>query len=211
MALTLGVISKFKTNNLGISKNIDGKTVEVSGRVFTLSNVISFSRFFIAFPVVFLHYKNGQNYDWVTIVLILYAGVSDYLDGLVARKTDTISEVGKVIDPVSDKLCAVILFIYTVWLGWVPLWFLLVNVVRDSLIMMGSSLIKIKYGKVAMSTMTGKIYVNILALYWIAVFFFREALIVHEYLLYISTGVMIISFIAYLRRYQAIMRGATFN
>lgn len=196
---------------MGISKNIDGKTVEVSGRVFTLSNLISFSRFFIAFPVIFLHYQNGQNWNWVIITLVGYAGISDYLDGLVARKTNTISEVGKVIDPVSDKLCAVILFIYTVWLGWVPLWFLLVNVVRDSLIMAGSSFIKIKYGKVAMSTMTGKIYVNILAVYWIAVFFFREAEMIHDYLLYFSTTMMVISFIAYLRRYRAIMNGANFN
>lgn len=196
---------------MGISKNIDGKTVEVSGRVFTLSKFISFSRFFIAFPVVFLHYQNEQSWNWLIVSMISYAFFSDYLDGLVARKTNTISEVGKVIDPVSDKLCAVILFIYTVWLGWVPLWFLLVNVVRDTLIMIGSSFIKIKYGKVAMSTMTGKIYVNILALYWIAIFFFREAEMIHDYLLYLSTAVMIISFIAYLRRYRTIMNGAKFN
>lgn len=196
---------------MGISKNIDGRTVEVSGRVFTFSNVISFSRFFVAFPVVILHYKNNLSYDWLTIVLIAYATISDYLDGLVARKTNTVSEVGKVIDPVSDKLCAVILFIYTVWLGWVPLWFLLINVVRDSLIMIGSSFIKIKYGKVAMSTMTGKIYVNILAFYWIAVFFFRDKVLVHEYLLYAATIGMVISFFAYLHRYRTIMKGTTFN
>jgi CDP-diacylglycerol--glycerol-3-phosphate 3-phosphatidyltransferase len=196
---------------LAITKNIDGKTVEVSGKVFTLSNFISFSRFFIAFPVVFLHYNNGTSNNPLIIGLILYAALSDYLDGLVARKTNTISEVGKVIDPVSDKLCAVVLFIYTVWLGWVPLWFLLINVVRDTLIMIGSSFIKIKYGKVAMSTLTGKLYVNILAAYWIAVFFFRDAAVIHEYLLYIATVFMVISFIAYLLRYRAIMNGATFN
>lgn len=196
---------------MGISKNIDGRTVEVSGRVFTFSNVISFSRFFVAFPVVILHYNNNLSYDWIVVALIAYAGISDYLDGLVARKTNTVSEVGKVIDPVSDKLCAVILFIYTVWLGWVPLWFLLINVVRDSLIMIGSSFIKIKYGKVAMSTMSGKIYVNILAFYWIAVFFFRDEVLIHEYLLYISTAFMVISFFAYLHRYMTIMKGATFN
>ncbi len=197
---------------MAISKNIDGKTVEVSGKVLTFSNIISFSRFFVAFPVVILHYYNDLNYNGWIIGLILYAIISDYLDGLVARKTNTISEVGKVIDPISDKICAAILFIYTVWLGWVPLWFLLINVVRDSLIMVGSSFIKVKYGKVAMSTLTGKIYVNILALYWLSVFFFRDATIAHEYLLYISTVVMVISFFAYLLRYRAIMKGdADFN
>jgi CDP-diacylglycerol--glycerol-3-phosphate 3-phosphatidyltransferase len=193
------------------NKNIDGKTVQVSGRVFTLSNLISFSRFLVAIPVIYLHIQNGYQYDTTIIVLILYAGISDYLDGLVARKTNTISEVGKMIDPISDKLCAAALFIYTVWLGWVPPWFLILNVFRDSFIMIGSSFIKIKYGKVAMSILSGKIAVNILAFYWIAVFFFRDSVQVHNWLLYICTFVMVYSFFDYFNRYRKIMQGAKFN
>lgn len=192
-------------------KNIDGKTVQVSGRVFTLSNLISFSRFLVAIPVIYLHIQNDYQYDATIIVLILYAGISDYLDGLVARKTNTVSEVGKMIDPISDKLCAAALFIYTVWLGWVPPWFLILNVFRDSFIMIGSSFIKIKYGKVAMSILSGKIAVNVLALYWLAVFFFRDAEQVHNWLLYICTFIMIYSFFDYFNRYRKIMRGAKFN
>ncbi|MEP0006245.1 MAG: CDP-alcohol phosphatidyltransferase family protein [Balneola sp.] len=192
-------------------KNIDGKAVQVSGRVFTLSNLISFSRFLVAIPVIYLHIQNDYQYDATIIVLILYAGISDYLDGLVARKTNTVSEVGKMIDPISDKLCAAALFIYTVWLGWVPLWFLILNVFRDSFIMIGSSFIKIKYGKVAMSILSGKIAVNVLALYWLAVFFFRDAEQVHNWLLYICTFIMIYSFFDYFNRYRKIMRGAKFN
>ncbi|XWN36834.1 MAG: CDP-alcohol phosphatidyltransferase family protein [Balneola sp.] len=192
-------------------KNIDGKTVQVSGKVFTFSNLISFSRFLVAIPVIYLHIKNDYQYNTTIVVLILYAGASDYLDGLVARRTNTISEVGKMIDPISDKLCAAALFIYTVWLGWVPLWFLILNVFRDSFIMFGSSFIKIKYGKVAMSIMSGKIAVNVLAFYWIAVFFFRDAVQVHNWLLYICTFIMIYSFFDYFNRYRKIMRGAKFN
>lgn len=191
--------------------NIDGKSVQVSGRVFTLSNLISFSRFLVAIPVIYLHIQNDYQFNSTIIALIIYAGVSDYLDGLVARKTNTISEVGKMIDPISDKLCAAALFIYTVWLGWVPLWFLILNVFRDSFIMMGSSFIKIKYGKVAMSILSGKIAVNVLAFYWIAVFFFRDAIQVHNWLLYICTFVMVYSFFDYFNRYRKIMNGAKFN
>jgi len=192
-------------------KNIDGKTVQVSGRVFTLSNLISFSRFLVAIPIIYLHIQNDYQYDTTIIVLIFYAGISDYLDGLVARKTNTVSEVGKMIDPISDKLCAAALFIYTVWLGWVPPWFLILNVFRDSFIMIGSSFIKIKYGKVAMSILSGKIAVNVLALYWLAIFFFRDAEQVHNWLLYICTFIMIYSFFDYFNRYRKIMRGAKFN
>lgn len=192
-------------------QNIDGKAINVSGRVLTFSNLISFSRILIAFPIVYLHYQNEKNYDTVIISLFIYGIISDYLDGLVARKTNTVSEIGKMIDPISDKLCAAVLFLYTVWLGWVPLWFMIINVIRDSLIMLGSSFIKWKYGKVAMSTMSGKIAVNVLALYWVSVFFFREATQVHTFLLAASTTIMVISFFDYFNRYRKIMRGAQFN
>jgi CDP-diacylglycerol--glycerol-3-phosphate 3-phosphatidyltransferase len=165
----------------------------------------------VAIPIIYLHIQNDYQYDTTIIVLIFYAGISDYLDGLVARKTNTVSEVGKMIDPISDKLCAAALFIYTVWLGWVPLWFLVLNVFRDSFIMIGSSFIKIKYGKVAMSILSGKIAVNVLALYWLAIFFFRDAEQVHNWLLYICTFIMIYSFFDYFNRYRKIMRGAKFN
>tara|TARA_R110000868_G_scaffold171410_4_gene407115 strand:+ start:350 stop:940 length:591 start_codon:yes stop_codon:yes gene_type:complete len=196
---------------LSEQKNIDGKTVQVSGRIFTLSNFISFSRFIVALPVIYLHAQNNYQYNGLIVGLMLYAVISDYLDGLVARKTNTVSEVGKMIDPISDKLCAATLFVYTVWLGWVPLWFLGLNVFRDSFIMLGSSFIKVKYGKVAMSIMSGKIAVNILALYWISVFFFRDAEQVHIWLLYISTAFMVYSFFDYFNRYRKIMQGAKFN
>ena len=196
---------------MGITENIDDKKVLVTGRVFTISNFISFSRVIIAFPIIYSHYANNLMYNTEVIILILYGIISDYLDGLVARKTNTISEVGKIIDPISDKLCAGALFIYTVYLGWVPIWFLVFFIVRDALIIVGSSYIKIKYGKVAMSTMSGKISINVIAAYWMMVFFFRESTGIHELLLWMSVTIMVISFLDYFNRYRKIMRGANFN
>ncbi|MGB0347170.1 MAG: CDP-alcohol phosphatidyltransferase family protein [Balneolaceae bacterium] len=196
---------------MGITENIDGKKVSVTGRVLTISNIISFSRVLIAFPIMYIHYRNNLMYNTEVIVLISYAAISDYLDGFVARRTNTISEVGKMIDPISDKLCAGALFIYTVWLGWVPVWFLVFFVIRDILILTGSSFIKVRYGKVAMSTMSGKISVNVISVYWIAVFFFREAEMIHQVFLWMSVVIMIISFLDYFNRYRRIMGGAQFN
>jgi CDP-diacylglycerol--glycerol-3-phosphate 3-phosphatidyltransferase len=196
---------------LGITENIDGKKVTVSGRVFTVSNFISFSRVLIAFPIMYIHYRNNLMYNTEIIVMLIYGVISDYLDGLVARKTNTISEVGKMIDPISDKLSAGALFIYTVWLGWVPTWFLVFFVVRDVLIILGSSFIKVKYGKVAMSTMSGKISVNIISAYWLSVFFLRNMESVHQFLLILSVIIMTISFLDYFNRYRRIMKGAQFN
>ncbi|SMO69953.1 CDP-alcohol phosphatidyltransferase family protein [Gracilimonas mengyeensis] len=193
------------------TKNIDGKKVQVTGRFFTWSNMMSFSRILVAFPIVYIHYHNDFEVNNAIYALILYGVLSDYLDGFIARQTNTISEVGKMIDPVADKLCALVLFIYTVWIGWIPLWFLLFAMARDISIMVGSYYIKKKYDKVAMAIMSGKISVNVLALYWIAVFFFPEAQNVHLFLMASSVTLMVISWVDYFNRYRLIMSGAEFN
>ena len=196
---------------MSIQNNIDGRKIEVSGKLFTISNFISFSRIFIVIPVVYRHYINGYSVDAIIILLIGYGIISDYLDGFVARKTNTISEIGKMIDPISDKIAAGLLFIYTVVIGWIPFWFLWLFIARDILILIGSSFIKLRYGKVAMSTISGKISVNVISLYWISIFFFRSASLAHTILLWASVAIMLFSFIMYLLRYRNIMNGARFN
>ena len=196
---------------MSVQNNIDGRKIEVSGKLFTVSNFISFSRIFIVIPVVYRHYINGYSVDAIIILLIGYGIISDYLDGFVARKTNTISEIGKMIDPISDKIAAGLLFIYTVVIGWIPFWFLWLFIARDILILIGSSFIKLRYGKVAMSTISGKISVNVISLYWISIFFFRSASLAHAILLWASVAIMLFSFIMYLLRYRNIMNGARFN
>ncbi len=192
-------------------ENIDGQKVKVRGYIFTLSNLLSFTRVLIAIPVIYLHVQNNYDYNLAIILLILYAILSDYLDGMIARLRDEISELGKLLDPVADKLLALVLFTYTVWLGWIPLWFFIVAVIRDLLIVAGSIYIKKIHGKVAMSIMSGKISVNVLALYWISVFFFRDLTGVHYFLMVMSLLLMIVSLAAYYKRFHKIVKGAEFN
>lgn len=192
-------------------ENIDGQKVKVRGYIFTWSNLLSFTRVLIAFPVIYLHVQNNYDYNLAIILLILYAILSDYLDGMIARLRDEISELGKLLDPVADKLLALALYTYTVWLGWIPLWFFIVAVIRDLLIVAGSIYIKKIHGKVAMSIMSGKISVNVLALYWISVFFFRDLTGVHYFLMVMSLLLMIVSLADYYKRFHKIVKGAEFN
>jgi len=191
--------------------NVDGKKVLVRDDIFTWSNLISLTRVLVALPIVYLHYENQKEINYLILGLIFYGGISDYLDGLVARMRDEISELGKILDPVADKIMAFVLFFYTVWLGWIPLWFFVIGIARDILIMMGSWYIKRERGKVAMSTMSGKVSVNVLALYWLSVFFFPDQASIHVFLMMASLVIMIISFIDYFYRYKLILDGAEYN
>lgn len=198
-------------NSMREATNIDGKKLVVKDHIFTWSNFISFTRVLVVLPVIYIHIHNDYQINRAIVLLIAYGVISDYLDGLVARWRDEISELGKVLDPIADKLMAFFLFLYTVMLGWIPVWYFAMGVSRDLLIMMGSGYIKKKRGKVAMSIMSGKISVNIMAFYWISVFFFRDAVTIHYWLMIASVAIMIYSFVDYVIRYRKIIDGADFN
>lgn len=191
--------------------NIDGQSISVKDHIFTWPNLISFSRLLVVFPIIYLHTENDYQVNMIIITLILYGIFSDYFDGLVARKTNDISELGKILDPVADKLMAFFLFGYTVWLGWIPVWYFLLGVARDMAIMTGSAYIKRIRGKVAMAVMSGKISVNVMALYWVSVFFLPEATDIHFILMICSVIFMVVSFFHYLHRFNKIRKGAEFN
>ncbi|NGP87057.1 CDP-alcohol phosphatidyltransferase family protein [Fodinibius halophilus] len=191
--------------------NIDQQDFEVKQDLFTWSNAISFSRILIALPIVYLHYTNGQQITWVITALVLYGIFSDYLDGYIARFTNNVTEWGKILDPLADKFCAFILFLYATYIGIIPLWFFIIEIARDAFIMAGSLYIRNLRGKVAMAVMSGKISVNVLGLYWLAAFFYPGATAVHQMLMGASLALMFFSFFDYLHRFNQIRKGVAFN
>lgn len=79
----------------------------VSRRVLTIPNALSLLRIVLIPFFVWFYLK--ECYTGATVVIII-SGVSDFLDGKIARKFHLITKVGKILDPVSDKLtqCAMI-------------------------------------------------------------------------------------------------------
>jgi phosphatidylglycerophosphate synthase len=188
---------------------IDKRKFVVKNKYLTLANFFSFSRILVAPILVILHYKQGINTLFTT--LVVYAILSDYLDGWAARFNNEITELGKVADPVADKLLAGILFIYAGWIDLIPIWFVSLCLGRDFLILLGSLFIGRKKGKVAMSVMSGKIFVNFLAAYWIMAFFFPSYVQIIFYLLISTTVILVYSFFDYVYRFIQIQRGADYN
>ncbi len=192
--------------------NIDGKAISVKKDILTLANVISLSRALVAVPILMLHHATGKEANWLIISFVAYAFFSDYLDGYFARKFNQVTEFGKMIDPLADKICAIIVFFYSALIGIIPAFFFAIMVIRDVLILTGSLMIKRKHGKFPMSAMSGKVAVNVLAIYWIVAFFFPEREQTIEFLMWLSLILMFYSLGSYVHRYLLIQRkGAEFN
>ena len=72
----------------------------------TIPNLLSFLRIVIV-PVFAYFFMQGQ-YGWAVFMLVL-SGLSDFFDGKIARRFNQISALGKILDPVADKLTQIIL------------------------------------------------------------------------------------------------------
>ena len=82
------------------------------------ANIITISR--ILFVPVFLYFLvniSSANYDWISAVLFLLISLTDFLDGYVARKYKQVTNFGKFLDPLADKILIVSALVVLVSLG----------------------------------------------------------------------------------------------
>ncbi|MBQ9974035.1 MAG: CDP-alcohol phosphatidyltransferase family protein [Oscillospiraceae bacterium] len=78
-------------------------------KILTIPNILSFFRLLLIPPIAWL-YLTGQNVLW-TLLLLLLSGLTDVVDGYVARRFNMVSNLGKALDPVADKLTQFVLLI----------------------------------------------------------------------------------------------------
>ena len=76
--------------------------------IVTFINILTLSRIFIAMIIFVLLMLN--NYHLLALVLFFIAGLTDYLDGFLARKYNASSEMGEILDPIADKMLIIFLF-----------------------------------------------------------------------------------------------------
>lgn len=136
--------------------------------IITIPNFISFLRLLggIAFIPAnnLLHFSNTAIF-----IIILCAWISDLLDGWVARKMNQISDFGKYIDPFADKIFVFALIITFYISNQVDLFYLLIVIGRDLLILAGGIYLSQKYKVVLPSNLLGKLCVFLIGIYFLLV------------------------------------------
>ncbi len=80
--------------------------------IFTVPNIISFFRLLLVPVFVFIYFSGDIEYKYFWCILILLiSGLSDIIDGFIARKFNLISDLGKILDPIADKLTQVVIIL----------------------------------------------------------------------------------------------------
>jgi CDP-diacylglycerol--glycerol-3-phosphate 3-phosphatidyltransferase len=88
--------------------------------------------------------------------------LTDLFDGYFARSRNEVSELGKIIDPVADKVSVITISMIMLITGIIPLWFFLVIMLRDIVILSGGLYVKKKKGIVLQSNIIGKLTVFVI-------------------------------------------------
>lgn len=101
----------------------------------TLPNMLSTLRLLLV-PVFFIQIINGQ--DAAAVLVMAIASATDYLDGYFARKLNQVTRLGQLLDPAADRLYILAALIGLVLVGYVPLWFAALLILRD--LMLGATL-----------------------------------------------------------------------
>ena len=106
----------------------DHELVETS-RVLTIPNIISFIR--LAGVPLFLWLVLGPEVDGWALGVLMASGISDYLDGYLARKLNQASKLGEILDPVADRLYILAVVFALAWRDIIPWWLAFLLPARD--------------------------------------------------------------------------------
>jgi cardiolipin synthase (CMP-forming) len=101
-------------------------------RVMTIPNLLSVLR--LCLLPVFLWLVLGPEADGPAVAVLMFMGISDYLDGFLARKLDQASPLGAILDPVADRLYILVTVVGLGARGIIPVWLAVILPARDVLL-----------------------------------------------------------------------------
>jgi len=104
-----------------------------AGIALSIPNLITLGRILLV-PIVVWAIASGQQYMWIAFVLFLAAGVSDAVDGYLAKRFQMTTELGAYLDPLADKTLIVSIYITLGINGYIPGWLVILVVSRDIMI-----------------------------------------------------------------------------
>ncbi len=169
-----------------------------------LPNTLTLVRFLLVGVYAFFYFNEGlaNNEMWAFLIFLL-AGLTDMLDGEIARRHNQITKWGKMMDPLADKLMLMTVLICLFIDHRIPLWAVSVVVLKELMMIFGVALLYGKKKIVVQSNFYGKFatvlfYIAITAL----VFDFRYA----DYILWAAIVSTVVSSLQYAYAYSAIVR-----
>jgi len=171
----------------------------MSNKIFNASNSLSFLRLLLVIPAWFAFNDFTQFARYSVAAIGVIATITDILDGYLARKLNQVTEFGKVIDPLADKVLIVFVVFNLFLKGEIPEHYFYMIVTRDALILIGGLIVAKKIGKVLPSDYLGKATVLSIAFFLLVILLnVGSQSLPYLILYYLSMVLIFASFINYI-------------
>lgn len=183
----------------------ENQKTPIKQQLFTIPNILSYIRILLIPIIIFkyLHADSVKDYQIVAIIVAI-SGITDLFDGLIARKFNMITELGKALDPIADKLTHISLVIcLSVRYHWMISFLILVTIKEGFMGVMGIIMLRKKQKKLDGAKWFGKVSTAIFDLFMVILILFPS--IPESYsmiMIMISAVFMLISFIGYIFVFQ---------
>jgi CDP-diacylglycerol--glycerol-3-phosphate 3-phosphatidyltransferase len=169
------------------------------GKVLNLPNILSISRL-VLLPLILFFIATKQTI--VALVFMIISWITDALDGYIARRTNQVTNIGKVLDHFVDKIWVGTILVFLVITRDLPWWIAGGVILRDILIVIGSSLAIQKRSVVYSSNILGKVAGFSFAVLMVTYLLdFSHSQIIRNALLIIVSVLILATFIKYLYVY----------
>jgi CDP-diacylglycerol--glycerol-3-phosphate 3-phosphatidyltransferase len=180
-----------------------------NGETMNLPNKITIFRV-IMIPIflVFMLIPSIPNGKYIAAAIFIIAALTDFLDGYLARKYHLITNFGKFMDPLADKLLVCSALICFVQLELVPAWIVIIIIAREFIIS-GFRLIASDNGVVIAASWWGKIKTNVQMIMSVLLIFhlnFYAFHVLEQIFIYLSVILTVVSLIDYMIKNKDILK-----
>lgn len=172
-----------------------------------LPNKLTMLRIFLVPVFVFLLLSQvfGDTTKWITLAIFCVACLTDFLDGKIARKYNLITDFGKFMDPLADKLLVCSALICFIDLGLIPSWFAVIVIARE-FVVSGLRLIAVDNGIVIAASWWGKFKTAFqMALIILLLINLEELKVVTTVIFWITLALTIVSMVDYLWKNRSVV------
>jgi len=170
-------------------------------------NILTVFRLILIPIFILVFFSSLQHSLILSIAIFVLAGLTDVLDGYIARKYELVTDWGTVVDPLADKLILLTVLTCLVVSNYIPLWILIIVLAKEALMIIMGVLLYNK-GTVIPSNIFGKATT---CFFYLAILIFSFNKDIGLYLIYLSVGATILALISYGIGYQLNHKGSLKN
>lgn len=168
-----------------------------------IPNLLSIIRMCLVPVFIAVFFSEHPHAHSIAACIYAIAGITDILDGIIARKFNLITKLGKILDPLADKMMTLTVFVCITSIGLVPWWIIALIFAKELLMVIGGVKLYREIAAVFKSNILGKLATVFLVTGGCAILLFETMLpvVFRTIFLYIAVLLSFLAFFSYLYQY----------